>query len=171
MSRRILSLIATGSSIASLAALPTAASASQSGLTGIPWVDQYIEQVPTAGGGKAVRDVTGSRRTALTRSEVAALADAGGDRLAAAVAASVLPLAGSNDGPGGKGGSGSSSAKSTASLRRQAEAVAIPSASATLIDSASGGNGGLGPVLPAALIGSMIGAIALAASRIGRIGS
>ncbi len=151
-----------------LAFLPTAASASQSGLTGLPWVDQYIEQVPTAGGGKVVRDVTGKQRTGLTRSQVSALADAGGDRMAAAISASVLPVAGRGSGSGPASRSGTTPA---ASIRRQAESVDLPSTSATLIDSASGSNGGLGPVLPAALLGSLIGAVALGASRIRRIGS
>ena len=150
-----------------LAGLPTAASASQSGLTGLPWVDQYIEQVPTAGGGKVVRDVTGRQRSGLTSAQVNALADAGGDRMAAAISASVLPVTGG----GGGSGPGSGSAPATASIRRQAESVDLPSTTATLIDSASGSNGGLGPVLPAALLGSLIGAVALGASRIRRIGS
>ena len=153
-----------------LAGIPSAASASQSGLTGLPWVDQYIEQVPTAGGGEISRDAHGRFRTGLTRSEVNALADAGGDRMAAAIAASVSPLAGGN-GPGGSAGTKAGSSAKTAELRRRAESVEIPSASATLIDTAGGGNGGLGPVLPAALIGSLIGAVALGASRIRRIGS
>jgi hypothetical protein len=172
MSKPILTVVAILASQVAVAGFSGTASASQSGLTGSPWIDQYIEQVPTAGGGKPV-DHSGGPRTGLTRSEVSALAQAGGDTFAGATAASVVPIAtqfrdSKSSSDSGKPTGANRSAHGAKSVTDQVEAAALPSVSATLIQSASGGDGGLGPVLPAALIGSLIGAVALGASRLRR---
>jgi hypothetical protein len=50
-----------------------------------------------------------------------------------------------------------------------AAATATPAVTASLVQSLSGSEeGGLGPILPAALIGSLLGAVALAAGRFRR---
>jgi len=127
------------------AAAPAYAS---SAVTGDPWVDQYIEQVPNATG--EVKTGNTKSHSGLSRQQVQNLSNEGGDRFASVVAATV---------PGGPGsGPGGTSSSSTAS-------VSVPSVPAALGTALEGDSGGLGLVLPAALIGSVIGAFALAFSR------
>ncbi|MCX6388820.1 MAG: hypothetical protein NTX07_08865 [Solirubrobacterales bacterium] len=130
------------------AAAPAYAS---SAVTGDPWVDQYIEQVPNATG--EVKTGNTKSRSGLSRQQVQYLSNEGGDRFSSVVAATVP------GGPGSGGpGSGGTSSSSTAS-------VSVPSVPAALGTAIEGDSGGLGLVLPAALIGSVIGAFALAVSR------
>ena len=125
------------------AAAPAYAS---SAVTGDPWVDQYIEQVPNATG--EVKTGNEKPHSGLSRQQVQYLSNEGGDRFSSVVAATV---------PGGPGPSGTSSSS--------AASVSVPSVPAALGTAIEGDSGGLGLVLPAALIGSIIGAFALAVSR------
>ena len=171
MDRRILSLFVTAAAILSVALGPSVASAAQSGLTGDPWIDQYIEQIPGAGGGKP-SSPRGPRRSGLSGPEIAALADAGGDTFAQATAASVDPISTKQAALlAAKSGRGAGSPKSAdqSAADRIAAATATPAVTASLVQSLSGSEeGGLGPILPAALIGSLLGAVALAAGRFRR---
>lgn len=157
MGPRILApLIATTAIIASLAAAGTAVAA-QSGLTGDPWIDQYIEQVPTAGGGKPTnRSVR--PRSGLSRSEVSTLARAGGDGFAYAVAATVAPLP-----TEAKGGAGARRGKTAGDFERRSTSQ---DAAAAIAQAFSGSGGGLGPVFPLTLIGVALAGIALGISRL-----
>lgn len=167
MSRPILSSVAATVAVAAFGLTPVAAFGAQGGLTGDPWIDQYIEQVPTAGGGKVTGGRKGTLKSGLTKSQVGALVRYGGDRFASTVASSVVPLEGMDADLEGKGG-----AKRAIEQRaKAADQSRPPAVTAALIQSLSGSDGGLGPILPAALIGSLIGAVALAASRIRRTGS
>ena len=168
MSRSILSSVATAVALVAIAAAPGSAFGAQGGLTGDPWIDQYIEQVPTAGGGKPTGGAGSGGKTGLTRTQITNLVRYGGDRFAATVAASVAPIGDSADGTATNGKPGT---KRIAEVAKSADKAEPPTVSAALIQSLSGSDGGLGPILPAALIGSLIGAIALAASRIRRTGS
>jgi hypothetical protein len=158
-----------------MSVVPTVASASQSGLTGDPWIDQYIELVPSAGGGKP-GGTHGRHKSGLSRSQIDALSAAGGDTFAAMTAASVGPvsareaaLLAGKKGSRGRNGSGNSADMDQATADRILAATATPALTATLVQSLGGSDdGGLGPVLPAALIGSLLGAVALAANRFRR---
>jgi len=171
MDRRILSLFATAAAFLSISLVPSVASAAQSGLTGDPWIDQYIEQIPGAGGGKP-SGPRGHHKSGLSGPEIAALADAGGDTFAQATASSVDPISAKQAAllaaKSRRGTDGLKSAdQSTAD--RIAAATATPAVTASLVQSLSGSDeGGLGPILPAALIGSLLGAVALAAGRFRR---
>jgi hypothetical protein len=113
-------------------------------VTGDPWIDQYIEQVPTVTG-DAVKN-KGNGSSGLSDAQISELEARGGQRFAAATAATVPPVA----------------RKAT-----DAAAAEVPSVPAALAGSL-GGSGGLGPVLPAALLAALVGAIALAFSRFRR---
>jgi len=139
------------------------AMAAQSGLTGDPWIDQYIEQVPTGGGGRPSNPNGVERYTsALGGNRLSALARAGGDRFAFAVAATVVPAPKSSAGKGDR--------DRTVNIEEAERLAAAPGAAESLVKALGGGGGGLGAILPIALIGSVLGAIALAASRFGRSG-
>lgn len=171
MNHRIVSSFATAAAFLSISLVPGVASASQSGLTGDPWIDQYIELVPGAGGGKP-GGPHGHHRSGLSASQIAALSDAGGDTFAQATAASVDPISAKQAAmlaaeAARKARGLKSDGQSAAD--RIAAATAAPAVSASLVQSLSGADdGGLGPILPAALIGSLLGAVALAASRFRR---
>jgi hypothetical protein len=134
------------------------ASAAQSGLTGDPWVDQYIEQIPTASGGKPSNGTAKGPATGLSRSQILALANAGGDRFAAAAALAVAPLPSAGKGSD-RGGSKSASGSGLAEDTQAAGTAAV------LFDAIKGSDDGLGPVLPGVLILSLVGAVAFAIVR------
>lgn len=163
MNRRIIALVLTTAFFSSGLAAPMAASAAQSGVTGDPWVDQYIEQVPTASGGKPTSAAAKGPRTGLSRAQIVALADAGGDRFAAAAALAVAPLPSA-----GKGSR--SSGDRVAGKSDSANDAKAAGTVAVLINAVKGGDNGLGPVLPAVLILSLVGALAFAVSRTRRRG-
>lgn len=167
MGRRIVAATAACSAAICLSGLTGIAGAAQSGLTGDPWIDQYIEQIPTPSGGKPTNQGGGARsRSGLGRGAVSALADAGGDRFAAVVSAVVTPTVKVKATADGTGSGGKT--LSVAQIEKDSRS---PDRAGTLATALGGGGGGLGPVLPIALIGSVLGAIALAASRFGRPGS
>lgn len=150
--RTIPTLVAT---LVVYAAVAVPAQASST-VTGDPWIDQYIEQVPTAGGGVSGGD---HRPTGLSKHEVSALADAGGDQFAA-VTAAVVPASDALR-PARKSG------------RNPADRtnVPIPSMGSAVVSTFSGSGGGLGPVLPAALLGGLVAAIAFSGIRLHKSGS
>lgn len=165
MRRTILASLVAIAAVSFTPGLVGAASAAQSGLTGDPWIDQYIEQIPTAEGGK-VNDRGGKPRSGLGSGQISNLATAGGDNFAYAVAAMVLPANKAT-----KDGKTSGPAVGTAEYVNQIERkAAAPSTTSSIIASLGGGDGGLGAILPIALIGGLIGGIALAASRFRRSG-
>ena len=142
MRNRSLALLLVGLVTCGALASPAAAAAA---VTSDPWIDQYIEQVPTPTG--AVRTGAEKLPSGLSASEVAALNRAGGDLFAGVTAATVPPR---------------SPDLSKADRMATVTATSIPVALTTTL---SGGSGGFGLVLPAALLGSIIGAFGLAASR------
>ena len=170
MNHRILSLFATGAAFLSISLVPGVAAAAQSGLTGDPWIDQYIEQIPGAGGGKPGGS-RGHHRSGLSGQQIAALADAGGDTFAQTTASSVDPISAKQAAllaaKSGRRADGSKTGDKSAA-DRIASATATPAVTASLVQSLSGSGGGLGPLLPVALIGSLLGAVALAAGRFRR---
>ncbi len=117
-------------------------------VTGDPWIDQYIEQVPSVTG--EVRTGNEKLRSGLSREQISQLADDGGQRYAYVTAATVPPQP-----------------KAAKGARTAVLAVNVPSIPTALTTTLDGG-GGLGPVLPAALIGGLIGAFAFAFSRFKR---
>ncbi|MEI6447351.1 MAG: hypothetical protein WCO96_05650 [Actinomycetes bacterium] len=160
MSRTILALVLATVAFSALS-VPMGASAAQSGLTGDPWVDQYIEQIPTASGGKPSNGPSKGIRSGLSSAQIVALANAGGDRFAAAAALAVAPLpsAGQGSEPGSARGSRSSSGSGIADDTQAAGTAAV------LFDAIKGSDDGLGPVLPGVLILSLVGAVAFAIVR------
>ena len=129
--------------------------AQQASLTGDPWIDQYVEQVPSATGGKPTRGLSGqdgigsSNYSGLSQAEINALSEAGGQRYAAAMAAAT-PRTSARE-----------------AISREQAAAATPAATAALAETlAGGGDSGLGVLLPIILIGSVFGAIVLAGMRL-----
>jgi hypothetical protein len=159
MSRRILALGLTVAAFSSALAVPGVAPAAQSGVTGDPWIDQYIEQVPTASGGKPSNPSGSGHHSGLTRAQVQELANAGGDRFAASAAMAVAPV---QRGEGSATGTGKGTGRSG---RAKTSRIHAPASTSAIIDAIKGTDGGLGPVLPAVLIASLVGAIAFAALR------
>ena len=144
MGRKILSLLLVTVAAFVASASPALASGA---VTGDPWIDQYIEQVPTAAG---PHSSSGHTHAGLSQGQINSLQDAGGSTFAAVTAASVPSAA------------RSASASGRRALAADTSAPSVPAALASTFD---GGSGGLGPILPAALIGTVIGAFLLAAAR------
>lgn len=134
--------------LATTAALASPAQASTA-VTGDPWIDQYIEQVPSVTG--EVRTGGEKLNSGLSREQISQMAEAGGQRFAYVTAATVPRT----------------SAKARNGAGATVLAVHVPSIPTALTTSLDG-DGGLGPVLPAALLGGLIGAIAFAFSRFRR---
>jgi len=113
-------------------------------VTGDPWIDQYIEQAPTVTGDSV--KAKGNFKSGLSDAQIAELESRGGQRFAAATAATVPP-----------------------GTRTAINVVAadVPSAPAALAGSL-GGSGGLGPALPAALLAALVGGVAFAFARFRR---
>jgi len=125
--------------------------AQQASLTGDPWIDQYIEEVPTATGGRPSHggNALSPDYSGLSKAEISSLAEAGGQRYAAAMAAAT-PRTSARE-----------------AISREQVAAATPAATAALAETlAGGGDSGLGVLLPIILIGSVFGAIVLAGMRL-----
>ena len=153
MHRRV-AILACLAALAAAALAPTAATANtatSASFSDDPWIDQYIEQIPSAGGpkkpGNGARDFN-SASGGFSENYLAGLSRVGGDRYASAMAAAAPRI------------------KTTKPL--SAGVAPISSASA-LVDTLSGSaDGGLGLILPITMIASVFAAIAIAGSRLGR---
>ena len=134
--------------LATTAAFAAPANASTA-VTGDPWIDQYIEQVPSVTG--EVRTGSEKVKSGLSREQISEMADAGGQRFAYVTAASVP----------------ATRKRSRTGAHGSVLAVHVPSIPTALTTSLDG-SGGLGPVLPAALFGGLLGAFAFAFARFRR---
>lgn len=124
-----------------------AAVATKANFNDDPWIDQYIELVPTAGGPRqGGSGQAGDSSSGFSDAYLAGLARAGGERYAAAIAAGapnikvVKPLAG--------------------------DYGSMPTTIALANALAGSDEGGLGLILPIVMIGSVFAAIAVAGGRL-----
>jgi hypothetical protein len=149
--------------ILALTAASLAAPASAVAYSGDPWIDQYVEQIPTAGGPKLPG---GQQRGGLSQAVVEQLDAAGGAQFASVTAASVpvgaLAGKGAGRGPGSAGGKPAGSGSALPGDAQQPIAA--------LASTITGDHGGLGAVFPAVIIGTVLGGLGLAAFRLRKRG-
>jgi len=142
----ILAVLTAFLSLGAPAAFSATPVAQKSSFADSPWIDQYIEQIPGAGGGLHRDPRTGAwiGSSGLSGAELAALAAAGGQRFAGAMAAGTPPIS----------QAGGNSTEDMSKLTSTLAETLLPT-----------GDTGLGIALPILLIGSLIGGIAIAGSR------
>jgi hypothetical protein len=146
-------------------------------------VNQYLENVPTAGGSRPANTIHvgggvgggsggsgGGSSSAVSSNTQRALARQGGDGVAAAaLARATAPAVAASTGHGAAStaGAGSTSASSGSRSTAGSPSGSGSSAVGTLVNALTGGSsqGGLGPVLPVILVAAAIAAVALGAVR------
>ena len=111
-------------------------------------VDEYLETVPEAGGNRAPGAREGGSKTGgLTPAQRARLKRLGPDGAALAEIVDATP------------------ARTTTSSPEKLDAVQGRSPIVEVVDAATGGGGGMGAVLPAILLATLLGVIAVAVMR------